>query len=146
MTAFRGAGIIGGTASGPALVTRMPVNFTASFTQATNQVPGWRSRIRDRHHELFRKDVRGTILVYPATIGSTYTGMVLLELMYRGCAPAGIVVGHADSLMVSGSVLADVWFGRGIPVVEYGGSDLLDALRDGMLATVNGTIGEITVP
>jgi hypothetical protein len=64
MTAFKGTGIIGGTASGP-VVTRMPMNFTASFTQATNQVLGWRSRIRDRHHELFRKNVSGTILVYP---------------------------------------------------------------------------------
>ena len=145
MKKLKGKGIIGGIARGKAQVTRMPMNFTASFTKLANLLPGRRSQVQDRHHELFKKDIKGSIFVYPATIGSAYTGMILLELMYRGCAPAAIIVQNADSLMVSGSVLADVWYGKGIPVVEYAGDDLFTVIQDGSTVEVDGASGEIAI-
>jgi uncharacterized protein len=145
MTILRGFPVIHGRASGPALVTRMPMNFTASFTKPKNIVPAWRSLVQDRNHELFNRKVGGTVLVYPATIGSTYAGMVLLELMHRDAGPAAIVVQAADPLMVAGPVLAEVWYGKGVPVVEYPDEDLFDKIRTGDRVEVNGDTGEITV-
>jgi hypothetical protein len=123
----------------------MPINFTASHTKPRNLIPGKMSEVQDRHHELYRKNIKGKVLVFPACIGSTYTGMVLLELMYRRVAPAAIVVQAADSLLVSGAVLADVWFGCGIPVVEYGSEDLFEKIHSGDSVEVSGDTGEIKV-
>ena len=83
--------------------------------------------------------------MYPATIGSTYTGMILLELMNQGAGPAAIIVQNVDPLMAAGPILADVWFGKGIPVIEYPSEDIFDIIKTGALVEVNGDTGEIFV-
>ena len=145
MSTMQGRGLIGGRAKGPALVTSMAMNFTAAFTKPVNAIPSRRAEIRDRHHELFRKNVKDTVLVFPACIGSTFTGMVLLELMVQGHAPAAMIVRSADPLLVSGPVLADVWFGRPGPVVECDREDLFERIRTGDLVEVDGDAGTIVV-
>ena len=143
MTTLQGRGMVSGKARGPALVTRQPMNFTAAFTKPINII--LRPSIQDRHHDLYRKSVKDKVLVFPACIGSTYTGMVLTQLMHDGHAPAAMVVQSADPLLVSGSVLAEVWFQRGIPVVEYDGEDLSEKIRNGDQVEVDGNTGEIKV-
>lgn len=145
MTIIKGKGVVSGTGRGNAMVTKQPMNFTAAFTKPKNLIPGKLSYIMDRHHELYGKDVKGKVMVIPSCIGSTYTGMVLLELMYRGVAPAGIVVQAADPLLVSGPILADVWFKKGVPVVEYPGDDLWDKITPGATLEINGDSGEIKI-
>ena len=145
MTLFKGKPVFGRLASGPALMTKIPMNFTASFTKPKNIFPWWRSQIQDRHHDLFKHNVKGYVLIFPAAIGSTYTGMVLLELMYQGCAPAAVIVQNIDPLLVSGPVLADIWFNKGIPVVEYSAEDIYYKISDDDWVTVNGETGEIKI-
>ncbi|HVN70868.1 MAG TPA: DUF126 domain-containing protein [Desulfomonilia bacterium] len=145
MMVLKGNPVIKGRASGTALVTKMPMNFTASFTKPKNLLPFWRTLVQDCNHDLFNRNIKGTVLVYPATIGSTYTGMVLLEAMYQGAAPAAIIVQNADPLLVAGSILADVWFDKGKPVVEYPSEDIFDKIKTGARVEVNGDTGEIFV-
>lgn len=145
MNTLKGRGVFGGRGSGPALVTRMPMNFTAAFTKLANLLPSKRSEIQDRHHELYKKKIKGKVLVFPAAIGSTYTGMVLLQRMYEKGSPAAMIVQRADSLLVSGTVLAETWFSRGVPVVEYGSDDLFEKIKTGDRVEVDGKTGEITV-
>ena len=145
MTLLKGKPIFGGLASGPALVTKMPINFTASFTKPKNLIPWGRSQIQDRHHDLFKRNVKGCVLIFPAAIGSTYTGMVLLELLYQERAPAAVVVQNIDPLLVSGPVLADIWFSKGIPIVEYSGDDIYDRISNDDWVEVNGETGEIEI-
>jgi predicted aconitase with swiveling domain len=145
MTLLKGRPIFGGLASGPALVTRMPMNFTASFTKPKNLLPWARSQIQDRHHDLFKRNVKGCVLIFPAAIGSTYTGMMLLELMVQERGPAAVVVQNIDPLLVSGPVLAEIWFGKGIPIVEYSEEDIYDKISDGDWVEVDGETGEIEI-
>lgn len=145
MTILKGRPVLKGMASGTALVTRMPINITASFTKLANLTRGKRSQIQDRHHELFKKRIKGTVLVFPETIGSTYAGMVFLDLIFQKQAPSGIIVKKADSLLVSGAILSDVWFGKGIPIVEYEPDDLFDKIHDGSRVKIDGNTGEITI-
>jgi predicted aconitase with swiveling domain len=145
MILLKGKPVFGGVASGPALMTKIPMNFTASFTKPKNLFPSWRSQIQDRHHDLFRRDVKGCVIIFPAAIGSTYTGMVLLELMYQECGPAAVVVQNIDPLLVSGPVLADIWFSKGIPIVEYSGEDIYNRISENDWVQVNGQTGEIEI-
>ncbi|HUT52384.1 MAG TPA: DUF126 domain-containing protein [bacterium] len=145
METLQGKVMLGGRGSGPALVTRMPMNFTAAFSKPVNLIPSRRAEIQDQHHELFRKNIEGSVLVFPACIGSTFTGMVLMQLMIEGHGPAAVVVQNADPLLVSGAVLAEVWFKKGVPVVEYQGADLFDKIKSGDRVEVDGASGEIRV-
>lgn len=124
MIELKGRGITGGQASGPALVAHAAINFTAALSSVISLIPGRQAENRDRHHELFGQNMAGKVLVFPTCIGSTFTGMVLMQLMYSGNAPAAMIVTLADSLMVSGAVLAEVWFNAGIPILEVPPSDL----------------------
>lgn len=137
--------VIGGTARGKAMVTRQPINFTAAMCKVPNMLPSKRAEIRDAHHELFRQNIAGRILVFPSCIGSTHTGLVLLDLVSMERGPAALVVQRNDSLLISGVVLSDVWFDRKIPVVEYGDDDLFDRVPDGADVTVDGDAGEVRV-
>ncbi len=138
-------GVIGGTASGPAMVTKQPINFTAAMCKVPNMLPSKRAEIRDGHHELFKQNIGGRVLVFPSCIGSTHTGLVLLDLVSMERGPAALIVQHNDSLLISGVVLSDVWFGKKIPVVEYPGDDIYDLIADGVEVTVDGDAGEISV-
>jgi predicted aconitase with swiveling domain len=135
--------MVKGRGEGPALVTTMPINFTAAMTKPANVLT--KDLLCDRHHDLTGKKLRGTVVLFPACIGSTHTGLVLLEIAVRRVAPAAMIVRRADSLLVSGSILGEVWYGRGIPIVEYDGDDLYDAIEPGDVVAVDGATGEITV-
>ncbi len=142
---LQGRTIVKGYGKGPAMITDVPVNFTAAFTKTMNMLPHKRAEVQDRHHPWYQRNVRGQVLLLPACIGSTHTGLVLLDLVRLQNGPAGIVVGHADSLLVSGIVLSEVWYERAIPIVEYPVPELYGTVRDGMLCEVNGETGEIVI-
>ncbi|MFI5395351.1 MAG: aconitase X swivel domain-containing protein [Candidatus Binatia bacterium] len=145
MMTLRGKAFFGGHGTGEAVVSRTPINFTAAFTKPHNFIPSRRGEIRDRHHDLFGTNVAGRVLVFPACVGSSFTGMVLMQLMSEGRAPAAIIVQSADSLLVSGTVLAQVWFQKGVPVVEYRADDLFEKIRTGDRVAVDGETGEIRI-
>lgn len=137
--------VLGGRAEGPALVTRQPVNFTAAMCKVPNMLPSRRAEIRDAHHELFGANVAGKVLVFPSCIGSTHTGLVLLDLVSYRRGPAALVVRHADSLLVSGVVLAEVWFAQCIPIVECADPALFDAIGNGDRVVVDSGARELRV-
>jgi predicted aconitase with swiveling domain len=143
MIVLQGRGITGGTARGAALVTSVPMNLTAAHTKFANFFH--RSRVEDPHHELFGERIDGRILVLPRCVGSTYTGVVLLELIRRDASPLGIVVEAADTLLVSGVVLADVWFERTVPVVECRDPALFDRIRNHDEVAIDAATGRIEV-
>ncbi|MCC6145838.1 MAG: DUF126 domain-containing protein [Candidatus Hydrogenedentes bacterium] len=142
---FRGRGVVGGQAQGPALFTDKAVNFTAAFTKPENLIPFKKAEVRDRHHPWFKMNIRGKVLFIPAAIGSTHTGLVLLDLVRLQKGPAAIIVAHPDPLLVSGIILSQVWYGRSIPVVEYPTDELEGIVQDGQDIQVNGDTGEIVI-
>jgi len=142
---YTGKTIVTGHAKGPALKTSVPVNFTAAFTKPENLIPFQKSVIRDRHHPWYKINVRGKVLVIPAAIGSTHTGLVLLDLCKDQNGPAAIIVEHPDPLLVSGVVLAEVWYEKSIPIIEYPVSQILDTLEDGQSIEVFGDEGAFAI-
>ncbi|WND02929.1 DUF126 domain-containing protein [Temperatibacter marinus] len=145
MTTLPGKIIINGSASGKAIVTQQPINFTGAMCNAQNLLPGKKAVIYDQHHDLYKASTEGKILVFPSCIGSTHTGLVLLDLVSEGIGPAGMIVQSADSLLVSGIVLADVWFEKTIPIIEYSGSDLFDHIQSGQRLTLEDKTGNILI-
>uniref|UniRef100_A0A7C3WTP2 DUF126 domain-containing protein n=1 Tax=Thermofilum pendens TaxID=2269 RepID=A0A7C3WTP2_THEPE len=90
---------------------------------------------------------RAKILVIPQGIGSTTGGVVLAEAACMGIAPKAILcAATADTLTVSGVLLASYWFGIGIGLVDELGEEVFKHLRTGDKVRVHsdGTVERVT--
>jgi uncharacterized protein len=105
-----GSTLVPGRARGPALVLDHPLSFWGGVDPATG-------RIIDVHHPQRGARVTGTVLMMPSGRGSSSSGTVLAETIRVGTAPAAIVLGVPDPILVVGAVAAADLYGRTIPVV-----------------------------
>ena len=138
MREFKGRVVAPGTVTAPALVSHGGLNTLASFQKAL-QFGDKKATCGDQNNpDLYGKQMLGTALCLPQTIGSTTGGLVL----YCACAmerqPACMLFSKPiDSLAAAGSILASVWLeGEQMPVVDNLGDDFLDYVTDDMTITV----------
>ena len=105
-----GRGYVAGTATGSALVLRAPLSFYGGLEAATGEIinhgPPDRGQI-----------VAGRILVLPAGKGSSSSSSVLAEAIRLGTAPAGIILGRPDAIMVIGCLVAQRLYGIAVPLM-----------------------------
>jgi predicted aconitase with swiveling domain len=146
MKQFKGRVIAAGEVKAPALVSHGGLNTLASFQKAL-QFGDKKATCGDQNNpDLFGKQMVGTALCLPQTIGSTTGGLVL----YCACAmkrqPACMLFSKPiDSLAAAGAVLADVWVDDvTMPVIDSLGDDFLEYVKDGMTVTVD-LDGTVTV-
>ena len=146
MKQFKGRVIAAGEVTAPALVSHGGLNTLASFQKAL-QFGDKKATCGDQNNpDLFGKQMVGTALCLPQTIGSTTGGLVL----YCACAmkrqPACMLFSKPiDSLAAAGAVLADVWVDDvTMPVVDSLGDEFLEYVKDGMTITVDSD-GTVTV-
>ena len=146
MKQFKGRVIAAGEVTAPALVSHGGLNTLASFQKAL-QFGDKKATCGDQNNpDLYGKQMVGTALCLPQTIGSTTGGMVL----YCACAmkrqPACMLFSKPiDSLAAAGAVLADVWVDEvTMPVIDCLGDEFLDYVKDGMTITVD-LDGTVTV-
>ena len=137
--------IIGGSASGPALKTDQAINFTGAMCKPGNLLPGQKSVMKDDHHELFGRNIKDTVLLFPSAVGSTHTGLVILDLVNLDKGPAAMIVQQADSLLVSGIVLSEVWYGPSIPLVECDDPELFRSIEEGARVEVDADAGLVRI-
>ncbi len=145
MQHFSGKPVIGGQAHGPALFTDQGVNFTAGFTKPRNLLPWKRSEFSDPNHPWCGTSLKGKIVFIPSCIGSTYTGLVLLDAVRHGLGPSAIVAEDVDPLLVSGVVVSSVWYERSIPIVEHPMADFSELVGANTRARVDGDTGGIEI-
>ncbi len=144
MRVFKGRVIAAGSVTAPALVSHGGLNTLASFQKAL-QFGDKKATCSDQNNpDLFGKQMLGTALCLPQTIGSTTGGMVLYCSVAMGRQPACMLFSKSiDSLAAAGAVLADVWVeGASMPVIDSLGEDFLEYVKDGMTITVepDGTV------
>ena len=138
MKEFKGRIVAPGTVTAEALVTHGGLNTLASFQKAL-QFGDKKATCGDQNNpDLFGKQMLGTALCLPQTIGSTTGGLVLYCACAMGRQPACMLFSKPiDSLAAAGSILASVWLeGIPMPVVDSLGEEFLDYVKDGMTITV----------
>lgn len=125
--------ILGGIASGEALVSHTPISWGGEIDESNG-------KIRVRGHELEGMSVSGKILVYPEAKGSTFTGKMLQTLASFNCQPGAIImVEHPDHTTIQGVIVAN------IPMVCLPEKDPLMLIKTGDFVEVNATDGIITL-
>lgn len=98
---MQGRCITPGIVEGEALVTADPISFMGSVNPKTGY-------IIERKHDLEGQCVKGKILVFPCSKGSTGGSYMLYDLVKNGCGPLAIINREPESIVVIGSIVAEL--------------------------------------
>ena len=91
--------VLPGEARGPVLRLREPISFWGGVDPRTGLVT-------DPASSGLGRSVAGTVLVLPATRGSSSGSAVLLQLLHAGRAPAALVLAEVDAILGLGILVA----------------------------------------
>jgi predicted aconitase with swiveling domain len=83
----------------PCLALSAPISFWGGVDPRSGE-------IIDARHPQRGRNVAGTVLALPGTIGSSSASAVLLELVHAGKAPAAILIAEPDAILLLGLVVA----------------------------------------
>jgi predicted aconitase with swiveling domain len=117
-----------GRAVGQALVLTHPLSFWGGVDAIGGVVS-------DPRHPQHGASIKDRVLVLPATVGSSSSSAIMLELLRHGTAPAAILLGHVDAILPLGVVVAAELGHATIPVLEVPLA-LLNAIPDGATVRV----------
>jgi predicted aconitase with swiveling domain len=135
--AINGRAILPGNVTGTAVVSKVGFNTYASFFDSIH-TPSPRAVCADSGNaDLFGTDLAGKIICLPNTTGSTSSGAVWQRLVKMGNAPLAILFSKPiDSLAAGGLIVADIWAGKRIVVVDRLGDELLEMVNPGDVVVV----------
>ena len=102
--------LVAGTASGEVLVLARPLSLWGG-------VDPERGVVTSHGHPQLGSPLTGRVVVMPVVIGSSSSSSVLAEMLRRGTGPAALVLGHPDSILAIGSIVAGRMYQRGCPIV-----------------------------
>ncbi len=96
---WRASVLCDGAASGEALRLDEPISFWGGVCPSTAKI------IQPGHSQ---KDMRltGRIAIIPEVVGSSSSSAVMLELLHKGIAPAGLIMGQRDAILPVGVLAA----------------------------------------
>lgn len=123
-----GETLLPGSAQGPVLKLRAPISFWGGVDPASG-------RIIDVRHPDHGRNISGTVLALPGTIGSSSSSSVMLELVHRGRAPAALILAAPDAILLLGLVVAVEMGWPGPPALRLDPA-AFTCLPDGAAATV----------
>lgn len=141
---FEGRSLSRGIVEGEALITSQPFSISAAFTFPLIQKSP-KCKVADRTHELYRKDVKDKILIFPYPIGTTTLGFVLLETIVREIGPKAIICEQGEPLMSSGALIADIFYNKKFPIIDQISFTALNTIKNGTMLRVNGNEGYIEI-
>ena len=126
---IRGRGIAKGRAGGPLLVSPAPISFLSGVDPDSGIIV-------EKGHPLQGTSIAGTVLAFPYGKGSTVGSYVLYALSRNRHAPAAIINSEAEAIIATGAIIG------GIPMIDRIEIPL-DRLKNGMVVTVDGDLGEL---
>lgn len=137
MDKFQGRAVIPGQVRGNAMVSKKGFNVLSSYMGALVS-NGKQTLCTDQNNpDLFQKDLTGAILCIPQVIGSTTAGMLIQTVAAMGIQPKAMLFSAtAESLAISGVLLADIWENTKIVTVDGLGDRFLESVQEGQTVEV----------
>ena len=102
-----------GEGRGRLLVLERPLSFWGGVDPETG-------RVSDPRHPQHGESLRGRILVMERAIGSSSSSAIMLELLRNDVAPAVIVLGRTDAILVLGILVAEELGYPSVPLIDVG--------------------------
>ncbi|MFK8328735.1 aconitase X [Pseudomonas sp. BJa5] len=129
-TPLAGRCLVEGAAQGELLFADTGLSFWGGVDPFSGEVI-------DRHHPLSGQCIAGRVLAIPSGRGSCTGSSVMMELISNGHAPAALVLAEADEILTLGVLVAQILFGRSLPVLCIG-REAFAGLRGAGFARVEG--------
>ena len=126
-----GRSIVPGSAIGQLLFSNTPLSFWAGVDSQTGTIV-------DRHHPLNGSSISGRLLAIPRSRGSCSGSTILIELLLKGCAPAGLIFQKSEQIITLGVIVSRALFGQSIPVLILNEKDFA-ALQDERYGAITGS-------
>ncbi|MFB5606717.1 MAG: aconitase X swivel domain-containing protein [Candidatus Nitrosomaritimum yanchengensis] len=93
--------LVKGKTQGKILKSENPINFLGSVDKKT-------SVISDAHHDLFKKSLKNSILVFPSGVGSSVGAYTIYSIKSNNSAPLAMVCKKVDLTVATGCALANI--------------------------------------
>jgi predicted aconitase with swiveling domain len=107
----RGRVLVAGEGQGPLLRLHAPISFWGGVDPVAGIVA-------DPRHPDHGRNLTGTVLLVPATVGSSSSSAIMLELLREGTTPAAILLGRADGILALGAVVGRELGYAPVPILE----------------------------
>ncbi len=93
--------LVSGKVRGIVLKSQDPINFLGTVDKKTGI-------ISDKKHDLFKKSIKGVILVFPSGIGSSVGAYTIYSVKSNNSAPLAMICQKADLTVATGCALANI--------------------------------------
>lgn len=135
---FKGRVMIDGKADGEALVSTRAFTFAHGVEPSTGVVTDIRSDMKG-------ESVKDKVIFFPFGKGSTTGTAWFLETVRMGNAPAAVLTQAVDPVIVVGAILANILYGKKIPVMAEFPRSMATMVKNGDLVYVETRNQEIKV-
>ena len=95
-------------------------NDSFSFVGGVNIKTG---DISDYRHANYQENITGKAFAFPFGRGSSGAGLVLMEMLRIGTAPAAIINIHTDPVILTGPLICKHFYGQILPVINLSEED-----------------------
>lgn len=129
---LRGRKVVGGKASGEALVSTEPICFLGGIDVKTGKVT-------EVGHPLEGKNIAGKVLVFPTGKGSTGGAYLIFEAAENGMGPCAMINRSVEQVTAIGCIIGE------IPIVDNVTPDPIETIHDGDMVEVNADEGIIRI-
>jgi len=93
--------LVKGKVKGAILKSQKPINFLGTVDKKTGI-------ISDEHHDLFKKSIKDSILVFPNGVGSSVGAYTIYSIKSNNSAPLAMICEKVDLTVATGCALANI--------------------------------------
>lgn len=93
--------LVKGKVNGSILKSQKPINFLGTVDKKTGI-------IKDEHHDLFKKSIKDSILVFPFGVGSSVGAYTIYSIKSNNAAPLAMICEKVDLTVATGCALANI--------------------------------------
>lgn len=93
--------LVQGRVTGTILKSQKPINFLGTVDKTTGM-------ISDQNHDLFKKSIKDSILVFPYGIGSSVGAYTIYSIKSNHSAPLAMICEKVDLTVATGCALANI--------------------------------------
>ncbi|MBX9619883.1 MAG: DUF126 domain-containing protein [Hyphomicrobiales bacterium] len=136
MTSIAARTLFPGNALGEVICLAQPLSFWGGFDPHTGLV-------MDRWHPDHGRSLGGKILVMSAGRGSSSSSTVLAEALRLGTAPAAFILTSADSILLTGALVASALYGKACPMAVVSSEGWPMCTRHGTLRVQADDVGTV---
>ena len=93
--------LVKGKVKGTILKSQKPINFLGTVDKKTGI-------ISDEHHDLFKKSIKDSILVFPYGVGSSVGAYTIYSIKSNNSSPLAMICEKVDLTVATGCALANI--------------------------------------